>query len=88
MLDDFDSLLVTSIDFVLILLPLLTLTVITLFLHKDDLKKIAKHFAFKDKSSTNGNSDNVYNKEVPMREFDLIVDDSVRNNAAITVCDM
>ena len=87
LLDDFDSQLSASIVFVLIFLPLLTLTAITLFLHKNDFKKIAKHFAFKDKASTNGNSDNVHNKEVPMKEFDLIVDDSVRNNATITVCD-
>ena len=87
LLDDFDSQLPASIVFVLIFLPLLTLTAITLFLHKDDIKKIAKHFAFKDKASTNGNGDNVHNKEVPMKEFDLIVDDSARNNTTITVCD-
>ena len=90
LLDDFDSPLATNIDFVLILLPLLTLTAITLFLHKDDIKKIAKHFAFKDKTSTNGNSDDVViqNREIPMKEFDLIVDDNARNNATVTVCDM
>ena len=88
LLDDFDSSLATSIIFVLILLPLLTLTAITLFLHKDGIKNIVKYFAFKDKTSTNGNDDNVHNQEVPMKEFDLIVDDSARNNATITVCDM
>ena len=87
LLDDFDSSLATSIVFVLALLPLLTLTAITLFIHKDNVKKIAKHFAFKDKASTNGNDDNFHNNEVPMMEFDLIVDDSARNNATITVCD-
>ena len=84
LLDDFDSPLATSIVFVLILLPLLALT---LFLYKGDIKKIAKYFAFKDKASTNGNGDNVHNKDVPMKEFDLIVDDSARNNATITVRD-
>ena len=90
LLDDFDSPLATNIDFVLILLPLLTLTAITLFLHKDDIKEIAKCFAFKDKISTNGNSDDVIiqNREIPMKEFDLIVDDNARNNATVTVCDM
>ena len=74
----------------LVLLPLLTLTVIALFLHKDDIKKIAECFTFKDKAPTNGIGDNisVHNKEVPMKEFDLIVDDSARNNTNITVCDM
>ena len=84
--DDFDSPLAISIVFVLVLLPLLiTFIAITLFLHKDDLKKIAKYFTLKDKASTNGNSDNV--GEVPMKEFDLIVDDSTRNNVTTTVCD-
>ena len=88
LLDDFDSPLVISIVFVLVLLPLLTFTAITLFLHKDHLKKIAKYFTFKDKAS-NGNGDNigVHNQEIPMKEFDLIVDDSTRENATITVCD-
>ena len=86
LLDDFDSPLATSITFVLVLLPLLTFIAITLFLHKDDLKKIAKYFIFKDKASTNGNI-GVHNTEAPMKEFDLIVDDSARKNVAITVCD-
>ena len=92
LLDDFDSPLATSIDFVLVLLPLLTLTAITLFLHKDDIKNIAKYFTFKDRESTNGNSDNIViqNKEIPMKEFDFIVDDRARNNSttSVTVCDM
>ena len=89
LLDDFDSPLAISIVFVLVLLPLLTFIAITLFLHKDDLKKIAKYFTFKDKAS-NGNGDNisVHNQEIPMKKFDLIVDDSARKNVAITVCDM
>ena len=88
LLDDFDSPLAISIVFVLVLLPLLTFTAITLFLHKNGLKKIAKYFTFKDKAS-NGNGDNigVHNQEIPMKEFDLIVDDSARKNVAITVCD-
>ena len=92
LLDDFDSQLATGIVFALMLLPLLTLTAITLFLHKDDIKMIAKHFTFKDRVSTNRNIDNIViqNEEIPMKEFDLIVDDSVRNNSttSVTVCDM
>ena len=90
LLDDFNSPLPTSVVFVLVLLPLLTLTAIALFLHKDDIKKIAECFTFKDKALTNGIGDNisVHNKEVPMKEFDFIVDDSARNNTNITVCDM
>ena len=83
LLDDFDSPLATSIVFVLVLLPLLTFLAITLFLHKDGLKKIVKYFTFKD----NGDNIGVHNKEIPMKEFDLIVDDSTRENVAITVCD-
>ena len=88
-LSSFDnSILATSIIFMLILLPLLTLTAITLFLHKDDIKKITKHFTFKDKASNNGSGNNVQNMKEPMKEFDLIVDESARNNATVTVCDM
>ena len=87
LLDDFDSPIATSINFVLVLLPLLTFIAITLFLHKDDIKKITKQFAFKDKAPT-GNDEDVHNKEVPMKEFDLIVDDSARKKATTTVCDM
>ena len=79
--DDFDLPLATSTVFVFIFLPLVTLTVITLFIHKDDVKKVAIYFTFKDKVPS---SDNV---QVPMKEFDLIVDDSARNNATTTVCD-
>ena len=90
LLDDFDSPLATNIVFVLVLLPLLTLIAITLFLHKDDIKKITKCFTFKDKAPTIGIGNNigVHNKEVYMKEFDFIVDDSARNNTNITVCDM
>ena len=88
LLDDFDSPLATSIVSVLLLLPLLTFIAITLFLHKDGLKKIAKYFTFKDKASNeNGDNIGVHNQKTPMKEFDLIVDDSTRENATITVCD-
>ena len=77
--DDFDSPLVITIAFVLIILPLLKFLVITLYLHKDDLKKIITHFIHKDEPPNSNN-------EIPMKEFDKIVDDSTRTN--VTVCDM
>ena len=55
------------------------------FLHKDDLKKIIKYFTLKYESPNSSNDVN-NNNEVPMREFDLIVDDSMRINA--TICDI
>ena len=83
--DDFDSPLVISIAFVLIILPLLKFLAMTLYLHKDDLKKIITHFTFKDESP-NSTNDDVNNNETPMTEFYILVDDSKRENAII--CDM
>ena len=80
--DDFDSPLVIAIAFVLVFLPLLIFIAMTLYLHKDDLKKFVKHIKFKVKSRT---SNDATNNEIPMREFDRIIDDSMRQNA--TICD-
>ena len=83
--NDFDSPLVITIAFILIILPLSKFLAMTLYLHKDDLKKIITHFRFKDESPNNTNDD-VNNNETPMKEFCIIVDDSKRKNAII--CDM
>ena len=83
--DDFDSPLVITIAFVLIILPPFKFVAITLYLHKDDFKKIIKYFTFKDETPNNTNDD-VNNNETPMKEFYIVVDDSKRKNAII--CDM
>ena len=82
LLDDIDSPSVTTTVYALVLLPLLLFFGMIFFLHKDDLKKIIKYFTFKHESPNSSNDVN----EVPMREFDLIVDDSMRINA--TICDI
>ena len=56
--DDFDSPLVITIGFVLIILPLLNFIAVIFFLHKDNLKKIITHFTFKDESAINSNDVN------------------------------
>ena len=84
-LDDIDSRSVMTTVYALILLPLLIFFGMTCFLHKHDLKKIITHFNFRNISHNSSNDIN-NNNEVPMREFDLIVDDSMRNNA--TICDI
>ena len=84
-LDDFDSPLVITMAFVLVILPLLNFIAVTLFLHKNDLKNIVMHFTCKLRNGMS-NSGNVVDNEIPMKEFDLIVDDNVRKNA--TICDM
>ena len=81
--DDFDSPLVITIAFVLVITPLLNFLAMTLFLHKDDLKKIAAYFTVKDESSSSIDADN---NKIPMKEFNIIVDNSMRENA--TTCDM
>ena len=86
LLDDFDSPLVIIITFVLVILPLLNFSAMTLFLHKDDLRKIVRYFiAIKDEKHS-GNDAN--NNEIPKTEFQYVVDDNVRQNANVIICDV
>ena len=64
---------------------LLNFIAIAFFLNKDVLKKVVIHFTSKDKSPSS-NSNDANNNEIPMREFDLIIDDTMRQNAII--CDV
>ena len=84
LLDDFDSPFIITMAFILIILPLLNFIAMTLFLHKDDLKKIVACFTTKDESPSSNND--VSNDEAPKKEFHLIIDDSMRKNAII--CDV
>ena len=84
LLDDFDSPFIVTMAFSLVFLPLLNFIAMTLFLHKDDLKKIVIHFTTKDESPSSNND--VINNETTNKEFDLIIDDSMRKNAII--CDV
>ena len=86
--DDYESPLVITIAFVLIILPLLKFTAMMLFLHKDDLKKMITHFTLKDQSPSGNNNNDIHNTEAPatVKEFHLIVDDNMRRNAII--CDV
>ena len=88
LLDDFDSPLVITITFVLVILPLIIFIVaLALFLSKGDLKKNFALCTLKSQTPTNDiNKDN--NNEAPMKEFHLIIDDSPRKKAKITICDM
>ena len=88
LIDGFDSPLVMTAAFVLVILPLLFFIALTLFLHKDDLKKIVTHFTFKSQAPNNDNNVIICHDYIPMKEFDRIIDDRVRNNATVTVCDM
>ena len=81
-LDDIDSPSVMTTVYALVLLPLLIFCGMACFLHKHDLKKIITHFNFRNRSHNSSNDVN-NNNEMPMREFDLIVDDRMRNNATI-----
>ena len=81
--DDFDSPFVITIAVMLVISPLLILITITLFLHKHNLRKMIKHierFVFKDKAP---NNNDVNKNEMPVREFNLVVDDSMRENNTI-----
>ena len=84
--DDYESPLVVTLSFVLIILPLLKFTAMMLFLHKDDLKKMIMQFALKDKLPQNKDNNDVPTAEVSESQFHFIVDDNRRGNAII--CDM
>ena len=83
--DDFDSPLVITIAFIFTILPLIKFLATALYIHKDDLKNIIRHFIFKQESP-NRTNDDANNNETPMTEFYSIVDDSKRENAII--CEM
>ena len=90
LLDDFDSLsVITTIAFVLLFLPLLIITVMTLYLHKDDFKKFAIRVSaiFKNRSPRNYNYD-VNKNEIPMDDYQLIRDSSMRDSVTVTLLDM
>ena len=83
-LDDFDSPFVIAMALTLMILPLLNFISVSIFLHKDDLKKMITHCTTKDELPSN-NID-VSNNETPKKEFHLIIDDNMRKNAII--CDV
>ena len=87
LLDDIDSSSVLTTVYALVLLPLLIFFGMTLFIHKDDIKKIATQFRFKHGSPNSSNDVNNNNNEAPMREFDIIVDESARQKVTVTICD-
>ena len=83
--DDYDSPLVITFSFVLVILPLLIIISITIFLHKDDIKKLFIYFASKITSRA-PNSNEATNTDIPMKEYNLVIGNTLRANA--TVCDM
>ena len=76
-----------SISFLLVILPLVILVTITLFLHKDNLKKFVAHFSFRSQTPNNDNDSDI-SSEAPTEEFHLIIDDNARQKAKVTICDM
>ena len=89
---DFDS--VVPITFVLLVLPLTVFSLLCLFIHKDDVKKVFMYFLSHKKTCKRDDNNN--NNDSPVKghtttgsdEYDLTIDDSMRNNATVTVCDM
>ena len=84
--DDFDSpLVITILAFILLFLPLLIFITMTLYLHKDDFKKFAMHFTFKKGSPR---SNDVNKNEIPMDDYQLITDGSIKDNVTVTLLDL
>ena len=71
--DDFDSPVIITIAYILVILPLIIFIALTLFLHKDNLKKTIMHFTLKGKSPNNGNVDNT---EASMRTPDIVIENA------------
>ena len=87
LVDDFDSPVVITITFVLVMLPLVIFIALTLFLHKENLRKIVTHYTSKGQTPNNDNDTDI-SDETPLMEFNIIVDDSARQKATVTICDM
>ena len=88
LLDDFDSLLVTSIAFVLVTLPMLLFIALSMFLLKENLKKFITHCISKYEKPNRSTSIKATCNETSMKRFHLIVDDGVRQKTKVTICDM
>ena len=84
LLDAFDSPFVITMAFSLVILPLLIFIVMTLYVHKDDFKMFVIYFTTKHESPSSNNV--VSNDETADKEFHLVIDDSMRENA--TICDV
>ena len=68
--DDYNSPLVVTFSFVLVILPLFMIIGIAIFLHKDDLQKC---FTLRDKSRSKN--------EFLMADYHLIISNDIRENA-------
>ena len=91
LLDDVKLSSVVTLIFVLAVFPLLNFIAITLFLHKDGLKKTFTHFVANLMHKLLYDSSNVNNETqmtVTMKEFYHVTDDSARQNVTTTICDM
>ena len=86
LIDDSDSSFNIAIAFILAILPLLIFIAIALFLHKDCLKRVIIFKKSKNKLPSNTNANNTDYQKTPMKEFNIIVDDSTRKT--VTICDM
>ena len=89
LLDDFDSPIVIIISFVLVILPLAIFVAVTLFLHRDNLKKLVAHSSSRSQTrAPNNDNDSDTSTEAPTDKFHLIIDDNARQNVRVTICDM
>ena len=84
LIDDVYSPIVIILAFVLVILPLIIFIALTLFLHKNKIKKIVTKCTFKEESPSNIDINN--NAEIPMRNFDLVIDNSMRKKQQYVLC--
>ena len=78
-----NSSIVVVLAFILIILPSLSLFLVALITHKEFIRKLIVTHCRVDNSDAATTDDN---NELPMKEFDITIDESMRTNA--TVCDM
>ena len=79
--DNFDSKLIISTTFALVIIPFLMFIIVILHLHKDYLRKLATYLTSTD--DTDRNNDLNINEAPITKEFGLVIDNGMRENATV-----
>ena len=87
LIDDINSPLVITITCLLVILPLIIFIALVLFLYKDDLKKAITLCTSKSQTPSDSIDTDIKNV-ASMNKVHLIIDDSARKKAKVTICDM
>ena len=81
--DNYDETFVLVIIYILVILPLISFVVIKIWINRNDIQKSFKYLINNCSHLFNKIPTNDPKEQVNMREFDIVVDDSMRKNAII-----